>query len=166
MVPDARLNSILRHMVSRSFPKLRRRAIAIGWGAQDELFYYTADWKEYLIAVNPSLEGAPRRVLEGGIAHELCHIDADLRLGAWSRRLAWDRYLESRWYRMRNEHATERQAIVLGYGCHLMELIRYAHRLGYTFEREHGLFYAEILRLTRRPASNRLRLPDSRADTE
>ena len=133
-------------MVRRSFPNLRRRAIAIGWGAKDELFYYTADAEQYLIAVNPSLEGAPRRVLEGGIAHELCHIDADLRLGAYSRDLAWNRYSESRWYRMRNEHATERQAIVLGYGCHLMELIRYAHRLGYTFEREHGLFYAEILR--------------------
>jgi len=146
MLPDARLNSILRHMVRRSFPKLRRRAIAIGWGAEDELFYYTVDADRYLIAVNPSFKGAPKRALQGGIAHELCHIDADLRLGAYSRQLAWNRYLGSRWYRMRNERATERQAIALGFGRHLMELIRYAHRLGYTFEREHGLFYAEILR--------------------
>jgi hypothetical protein len=133
-------------MVRRSFPKLRRRAIAIGWGAEDELFYYTADAEQYLIAVNPSLQAAPRRVLQGGIAHELCHIDADLKLGSYSRELAWNRYVESRWYRMRNERATERQAIALGYGPHLMTLIRYAHRLGYTFAREHGLFYAEILR--------------------
>lgn len=146
MVPDARLNRILRHMVRRSFPRLRRRAIAIGWGAEDELFYYTADAEQYLIAVNPSFEGAPQRVLEGGIAHELCHIDADLKLGIYPRELAWNRYSESRWYRMRNERMTERQAIALGYGRHLMELIRYARRLGYTFAREHGLFYAEILR--------------------
>jgi hypothetical protein len=146
MVPDDGLNRILHQMVRRSFPRLRRRAIAIGWGAKDELFYYTADKEQYLVAVSPSLRGAPRRVLEGGIAHELCHIDADLKLGAYPRQLAWNRYSESRWYRMRNERATEHQAIALGYGRHLMELIRFARRLGYTFEREHGLFYAEILR--------------------
>jgi len=133
-------------MVRRSFPRLRRRAIAVGWGAEDELFYYTADRDEYRIAVNRSLQVASRRALEGGIAHELCHIDADLRLGVYPRQLAWNRYLESRWYRMRNERATERQAIALGYGPHLTELIRFAHRLGYKFEREHGLFYAEIVR--------------------
>ena len=149
MVPDARLDRILRHMVRRFFPRLRRRAIAIGWGAEDELFFYTADMEQYLIAVNRSLEGAPRRVLEGGIAHELCHIDADLRLGIYPRELAWNRYSASRWYRMRNERATEQQAIALGYGRHLLELIRFAHRLGYTFAREHGLFYAEILRADR-----------------
>ena len=133
-------------MVRRSFPRLRRRTIAIGWGAEEELFYYMADAEQYLIAVNRSLQGAPRRVLEGGIAHELCHIDADLRLGVYPRQLAWNRYAESRWYRMRNELATEQQAIALGYGPQLLELIRYARRLGYTFAREHGLFYAEILR--------------------
>jgi hypothetical protein len=146
MVPDANLNRILRQMVRRSFPKLRRRSIAIGWGDEDELFYYTNDAEGYLIVVNDSLKGAGRRALEGGIAHELCHIDADLRLGLYPRQLAWDRYSESRWYRMRNERATERQAIALGYGRHLTELIRFARRLGYTFEREHGLFYSEILR--------------------
>ena len=146
MVPDARLNRILRHMVRRSFPRLRRRAIAIGWGAEDELFYYTAEAEQYLIAVNRSFEGAPTRVLEGGIGHELCHIDADLKLGIYPRELAWNRYSASRWYRMRNERATERQAIALGYGPQLRELILYARRLGYTFAREHGLFYAEILR--------------------
>ena len=114
----------------RRFPRLRRRAIAIGWGAEDELFFYTADTEPYLIAVNRSLEGAPRRALEGGIAHELCHIDADLRLGIYPRELAWNRYLASRWYRMRNERATEQQAIALGYGRHLLALIRFARLLG------------------------------------
>ena len=47
---------------------------------------------------------------------------------------------------MRNEWATERQAIELGYGRHLIELIRFARRLGYRFAREHGLFYSEIVR--------------------
>jgi hypothetical protein len=145
MVPDARLDRILRLMIRRSFPRLRRRAIAIGWGAEDELFYYSADGEQYLIAVNPCLQPSPRRVLEGGIAHELCHIDADLRLGVYARRLAWAQYSESRWYRMRNERATEQQAVALGYGAQLMALIRFAHGLGYTFKREHGLSFREIV---------------------
>jgi hypothetical protein len=168
MLPDARLDRILRHMVRKSFPRLRRRAITIGWGAKDELFYYTSDTGQYLIAVNRSLQAAPRRVLEGGIAHELCHIDADLRLGVYPRQLAWNRYAESRWYRMRNERATEREAVALGYGPQLRELIRFARRLGYTFAREHGLLYAEILRAEalRGQARQGLRLPLSRTHTE
>ena len=121
------------------------------------MFYYAVDAEQYLIAVNPSLRGAPRSALEGGIAHELCHIDADLRVGVYPRELAWNRYSESRWFRMRNERATEQQAIALGYGRHLMELIRFARRLGYTFAREHGLSYAEILR-TEATARSRPRL--------
>ena len=145
MVPDTRLDRILRWMIRRSFPRLRRRAIAIGWGAEEELFYYTADGEHYLIAVNPALQRAPRRVLEGGVAHELCHIDADLRLGVYARQLAWSRYSESRWYRMRNERATEQQAVALGYADELMALIRFARGLGYTFARENGMSYAEIV---------------------
>lgn len=158
MIPDARLDRILRELIRRSFPRLRRRAIAIGWGAEDELLYYTADGEEYLIAVNPCLQPAPRRVLEGGIVHELCHINADLRLGVYGSQLAWTRYSESRWYRMRNERATEQQAVALGYGRQLMALIRFARGLGYSFGREHGLLFAEIVissRSDRSPGSQR-----------
>jgi hypothetical protein len=62
------------------------------------------------------------------------------------RLVAWNRYSESYWYRMREERATEWRAIELGYGTHLLELIRFSRRLGHTFARQHGLFYAEILR--------------------
>jgi hypothetical protein len=143
---DSRLTRILHRLILRSFPKLRRRNITIRWGAKDELLYCTMTGEEYVIAVNSCLEKAGRRALEGGIAHELCHIEADLGLGRYQRELAWDRYLESRWYRMREERATELRVIVLGYGNHLLELIRFARRLGYAFEREHGLSYAEIVR--------------------
>ncbi|HEY7391066.1 MAG TPA: hypothetical protein VH640_21290 [Bryobacteraceae bacterium] len=143
---NSRLNRILRHLILRSFPKLRRRNITIRWCTDDELLYYTVHAEQYVIAVNSCLEQAGRRVLEGGIAHELCHIDADLKLGWYQRRLAWNRYSESYWYRMREERATEWRVVELGYGLQLLNFIRFAHRLGYTFAREHGLFYAEILR--------------------
>jgi hypothetical protein len=146
MSPDMRLNRILHHLIVRSFPKLRRRNITICWGAEDELLYYTVSAGDYVIAVNRCLEKAGRRVLEGGIVHELCHIEAELQLGRYQRELAWVRYAQSHWCRVREERAMERRAIELGYGTHLLELIRFVRRFGYTFARENGLLYAEILR--------------------
>ena len=107
-----------------------------------------------MIAVNRCLEKAGRYVLEGGIAHELCHIEAELKLGRYQRELAWNRYSESYWYRMREERATEWRVIELGYGRHLLKLIHFAHRLGYRFARQHGLLYAEILRAQVHQAQN------------
>jgi len=157
--PDERLRQILRTMVRRSFPRLRRRPVTISWGAESELLYYAAEPDHCVIRVNDCLRKAPRPVLEGGIAHELCHIDADLTMGPFQRELAWARYAGSRWSRMREERATERRVVELGYGPQLLELIRFAHRLGYSFSRENGLLYAEVRRaITLGPAPSRSRL--------
>jgi hypothetical protein len=145
MPSDTRLARILRHLILKSFPTLRTRPIAIHWGAVDELFYYTEESGHCSIFVNECFSEASRSVLEGGVVHELCHIDADLHLGAYARELAWERYNASRWYRMREERRVERRAVELGYAPALLALIRYSRRLGYSFRREHGLLYAEIL---------------------
>ena len=143
------LNCILQKVVRESFPRLRTRINTISWGATDDLLSYTADPERYAITVNIRLRGARRAVLEGGIAHELCHIESETKLGIYLRQLAWDRYSDSRWYRMREERSVESRAIELGYGNQLLELIRFARRLGYSFKREHGLLYGEILRAER-----------------
>jgi hypothetical protein len=144
--PGARLRNILRALVRRSFPNLRQRPIAISWAPECGLLDYTVQPDHHLIRVDDCLRKAPRPVLEGGIAHELCHIDADLKMGPYQRELAWSRYARSRWCRMREERATERRVIELGYGPQLLALIRYAHRLGHSFSREDGLLYAEVHR--------------------
>jgi hypothetical protein len=146
MRTDDLLNQVLRRLIVQSFPRLRTKTISIRWGAEEDLLYYTTRGDEHTISVGECLKFARRRALEAGIVHELCHIDADLRLGAYQRRLAWDRYARSRWYRIREERAIETRVIELGYASHLLELIRFTHRLGYTFDREHGLSYAEVLR--------------------
>lgn len=146
MPSESRLNRILHQLVLRSFPALRSRNIAIHWGAVDELFYYSEESGRCFVYVNECFAEAPIPVLIGGIVHELCHIDADLRLGPLARELAWERYAASRWYRMKEERRVEGRAIELGYGPALLALIRYSRRLGYSFRREHGLLYAEIVR--------------------
>jgi hypothetical protein len=143
---ELRLRQILRRLLVRSFPRLRRIRLTISWGLDDELLCYTVRNGEHLIRVNECLRPAATHVLEGGIAHELCHIDADLRLGRYQRELAWQRYAASRWSRMHEERATEGRVIELGYGPHLLAFVRFARRLGYSFTMEHGLLYPEILR--------------------
>jgi hypothetical protein len=144
--PAARLYRVLRVLIRRSFPGLRRVPLMISWGTECELLHYAVESDQYVIRVNACLRTAPRRVLEGGIVHELCHIESDLKLRPYQRELAWARYLNSRWCRMREERATEWRVVELGYGPQLLALIRFAHGLGYSFSREHGLFYAEIVR--------------------
>jgi hypothetical protein len=142
------LHRILRRMIVRSFPKLRRFPIEIRWGLEtDDLLLYSLERATHLIRVNDALRPAPVVALEGGLAHELCHIDADMAMGRFQRALAWERYARSRWFRTREERATELRVIDLGYGPHLLAFVRFARRIGYTFEREHGLLYAEIARL-------------------
>ena len=143
---DPDLLQILWRLVRRSFPALRRRFITIRWATPDALFYYTADAQHHFIEVNECLRDAPRRVLEGGIAHELCHIDADIGMRPFQRERAWNRYAESRSHRMREERATDQRLIELGYGPQLLALLRFARRIGYTFTPEHGLLDAEIRR--------------------
>jgi hypothetical protein len=146
MISETLLNSLLRRLIVRSFPSLRRKAILIQWGTQDELLYYSVTGHERLITVSHCLKEARRSALEGGIVHELCHIESDLLLGPYQRRLAWERYSRSRWCRIREECSVEVRAIELGYRYELLELIRFTRRLGFTFDREHGLSYAEVLR--------------------
>jgi hypothetical protein len=115
---------------------------------------YAVQEVQCLITVSDGLREAPRRVLEGGLAHELCHIEADFRLHGHQRDLAWRRYRESRWCRMREERATEERVIELGYGPHLLALTHFAHRLGYSFSRENGLLYAEVVQKVRRRSAS------------
>lgn len=146
---DARLARILRAMVARSFPRLRRLDIEIGWGAEEDLLYYAPRQGRYEIRVNERLRGAPRRAIEGGLAHELCHIEADMRLGRVQKRLAWERYLRSKRFFTREERAVEMRVLELGWGAELLAFVRHARRLGYDFSREDGLVYGEIWRALR-----------------
>lgn len=144
--PDIYLQSILERLVGQSFPRLRRVGLTILWGGEEDLLFYSVEGNRHLIRVNERLRRATRHALEGGIVHELCHIDADMRLSRYQRQIAWERYMNSRWCRMREERATELEAVRLGYGNQLLALIRYARGLGWSFSREHGLLYAEIVR--------------------
>jgi hypothetical protein len=118
--------------------------LPISWGAEEDLLSYSIQRDQHLIQVNDCLQPATSYVLEGGIAHELCHVDACLAKGSYQRELAWERYMRSHWHRMNEERATEWRVIELGYGRQLLAFVRFAHRLGHRFGKENGLLPAEI----------------------
>ncbi len=153
---DARLERILRQLLCRSFPELRRLRIGIGFDELEPgncLEYYTLAGR-FGIAVSPLLKEAPLKALVGGIAHELAHIVRDHRLGPLQRDWAFERFALSRTYRFREERATDRRAVERGYGPHLMALAAFARRIGIRFERENGLLTNEIVCLHRRFAAD------------
>jgi hypothetical protein len=142
------LQAILRRVIAKGFPELKRLRIAIGFGPldRDTCFFYYIEAGRYQITVADALRPAPRRALEGGIAHELSHILRDSRLGPYQRKLAFDRYARSASFRTRDERATELRQIERGYGPQLLAFLSYARTLGFRFTREHGLLRAEIAR--------------------
>jgi hypothetical protein len=140
------IERVLRRVVARSFPELRRLRIAIAYEELDPgtlLQYYVADGR-WRIAVSPLMRTAPARVVEGGIAHELAHIVRDRTLGPFQRELAFDRFAASRTYRIKEERATDRRAIERGYGPHLIALVRWAGTVGIRFYGDSGLRAREI----------------------
>ena len=150
------LDDILRRVVAKGFPELKRLRIAIEFGEldPDTCFFYDQEAGRYRITVNDILRGAPTRALEGGIAHELAHIVHDSRLGRRQRELALARYARSAAYRMRDERSTDMRQIERGYGPELLAFLSFARTLRIRFTRAHGLVLSEIsARLRLRPVT-------------
>jgi hypothetical protein len=140
--PDA----VLRILIRRGFPELAGRNFRIRFGDYDDWMWYDLSGDTLVIGVDNSLAGAPRRVLEGGFAHELAHIVRDLHWRPFQRGLAYDRYRTHRAYRIRDEQATDLEAIRRGYGRQLLALMLWARARGYTSGREHGMLLADVYR--------------------
>jgi hypothetical protein len=144
-----RAAAILRIVIRRGFPELAGETFHVRLGDYDDWMWYDLSGDAFVIGIDNSLGGAPRRVLEGGFAHELAHIVRDLRMGPFQREIAYERYRLSRAYRIRDEQSTDRELMRRGYGRQLLALILWGRRRGYTSGREHGLLFADVYRLIR-----------------
>jgi hypothetical protein len=147
-----RLDRILRRLVATAYPELKRLRIAIAFAplADDTLLRYDCADGRFSISVGDLLREAPIRVLEGGIAHELAHLVRDSALAPRLLARAYGRYDRSRFYRARDERATDRLAIERGLGPQLLAFLVYARSRGYRFTPEHGLHTREIAALCAR----------------
>src|SRR5690348_11868219 len=128
----SRHQRILRTVIRRGFPELRIIKIALQFGVYDcWMFYEPLGRRRFLLGVDESLAGAPRRVLEGGFAHELAHIVRDTAYSPVQLELAFERYRTSLAWRIREERHADLEAIRRGFGPQLLALMAYARRHGY-----------------------------------
>ena len=142
-----RWERILRIVLHRYFPELRGIRIALEPGDFDCWMYYEPlGGRHFRMGVDRSLESAPRRVLEGGFAHELAHIVHDTRHSPSHLERAFARYAGSLSRRVREERDTDLEAIRRGCGRQLLALMHYARARGYAACREHGLLPGEVCR--------------------
>jgi hypothetical protein len=144
------LDQALRRVRKRGFPELSGHAISVCFTDSETLLCCdTAARRDFLVEVSTELAGAPSRVLEGGIAHELAHVLHDSAMSPLRRKHALELYGRSVAYRIRDERNADLRAVERGYGPHLLAFMMYARRLGHTFCREHGLLLPELRRLVR-----------------
>ena len=145
MRPDV----ILRIVIRRGFPELAGLRFQIRFGDYDEWMWCDQVGNLWVIGIDKSLGAAPRRVLEGGFAHELAHIVRDLRWRPFQRSLAYEHYRTHRTYRIRDEQRTDLEAMRRGYGRQLLAFMLWGRARGYTSGRECGLLLADVFRFVR-----------------
>ena len=144
-----RADVILRILIRRGFPELAGKRFRIQSDEYDDWMWYDLCGDAFVIGADNSFRTAPRRVLEGGLAHELAHIVRDRRFGPFQRSLAYARYGLLPSFRVRDEQDTDREAIRRGYGRQLLALMLWARARGYTSGREHGLLLDQVTRLVK-----------------
>jgi hypothetical protein len=147
MQASVSLDAILRRVIRRGFPELARKRIVMTLGEYDDWMFYEPAGQgrgSFVIGVDTSLLGAPRRAIAGAFAHELAHILRDSRIGRWQLDRAWSLYHGSRAFRIRDERETDGEAIARGYGRELLELMLFARARGYRWDREDGLTLPEV----------------------
>ncbi|TSE04403.1 MULTISPECIES: hypothetical protein [Aquimarina] len=140
------LQTILNDIIKNAFPELMDEDIAIEWkNLEDALMDQGGlTGHGYFIEVDESLKKANEAIIVGGIAHELCHILADLKVGKWQILLDRVAYRIFKRYRTLDERNTDLQAIIRGYGSSVLLFMKYSENKGYNYYKEDGLSIREI----------------------
>lgn len=140
------LENIIKTIIKDSFPELMNEDIQIEWkDLKDALMEYGGlSVDGFYIEVDKSLKKANKKVLIGGIAHELCHILEDIKLGKEKSLRSRIAYKISRRYKTLDERNTDLQVIIRGYGKELLEFMKFSIENGYDYYKEDGLSAMEI----------------------
>ncbi len=140
------LTKIRDRIIIKSFPELMDYDIQVEYNdLKDALLEYGELSEEgFYIEVDTSLENAPEKVIEGGMAHELSHILTDKKESknlTFRDKLA---YKLSEKYRTLDERNTDLLVIIRGFGNQLLTFLKYAEEKGFPHYKEDGLSIREI----------------------
>lgn len=124
-----RYRQITQALIDQSFPLLKRRKIHILVAKFS--FYGFSVWIPpvlRLIVLSKRTGDIDKRAVTGLIAHELCHQERYIKMGAMKYLVFAFRFLTSRSARAAEEKATDRLTIEKGYGRELFELSEITHK--------------------------------------
>lgn len=135
------LNQIIAEIVPQAFPELAGKKIELEYVRLDDASFDCVSYREhYWIRVDKDMASAPRRVLVGGLAHELCHFILNKKETVWQAL----KYKLSKSYRIIVERNTDLETIKRGFGPQLLALARYNETQNDGYDAESGLSAAEL----------------------
>ena len=138
------LVDVLEEIISKSFPELSKQKIKIRYEKMPSaLFAFDGIMNHYHISVDSTLKKASKKLIQGGLVHELCHIVNEMNLSKYMKRNDLKLYGKNSHYRQLDEKNTDLQVIMRGYGSHLLELIGRG-------KKDEGLTLKEVKKLLRR----------------
>jgi hypothetical protein len=139
------LEDIRDEIIQEGFPELMDEDVQIAYENIDDALCAYGELTEegYYIDVDISLRDAPRRVIEGGVAHELSHILTDRDAGTEDT----EAYRLSKRYRILDERNTDVLTILRGYGPQLLAFLEYSEKKEFPRYKEDGLSMREIRKI-------------------
>lgn len=131
------LHGIIAEIIPVHFQELERIPISSTYRHLPEAYleFTRHDCRNYHIDVDNSLRRASKQVLIGGIAHELAHISAEVRMGNVLSLFDWMLYACSSRYQAWDERRTDLQVVEHGLGRELLDFMEFAdaHREKYDY---------------------------------
>ncbi|MBI4170961.1 MAG: hypothetical protein HY514_04650 [Candidatus Aenigmarchaeota archaeon] len=142
------LAKIRNRLLKEGFPDLLDEDISVKYARCKPYFDYDGSSKKgYRIRACLEMRRAPLQAVEGGLAHELCHIATEKFLGKKQRKQDVKLNKKSKRYRTLDERDTDLRVILRGYGRQLLALLQYAERKGDTYHKDDGLSAREVEKL-------------------
>jgi hypothetical protein len=144
-----KLEKIRDEIIKKAFPELKEEDIQIEYKKLDDAL---VEWgaltgEGFYLEVDEGLKNAPRDVLEGGIAHDLCHVVSEKEQGRFESWLDGVLYRNFKRYMRLDERNTDVEAVLRGYGQQLLTFLEYAEKEGHPRYREDGLSIIELQKL-------------------
>lgn len=124
-----KLEKILEQM-KESFPEIKDKKIKIKYVKLPYNFFaVSGENGEYIIEIDGyTMANVSKRVIVGGLAHELAHLQIDKNLRGLAKTLDTERYSTSKVYKRNIERNADVETISADYGKELYSFTRFAEK--------------------------------------
>ncbi len=145
------LDSCKFEIIERGFPEVRPIIVEVSYKKLKEAYFESdrSSRQKYELDVDVSLRHAPRKVIMGGMSHEIAHIVRDLRFNSLF--LTLERALcNIKWYETWDERQTDILVVKRGLGKELLAFLQYADKRRENYTIQDGLTVRELKQMLKK----------------